>query len=153
MRPFKKILVPTDFSACAEEAARSALEVAKRFEGAITLLHVYEIPAVLLPEGAILAASATMTDITRGVNEALAAAKKQLTGVPVEARMIEGLPFVEVVRVAKQGDYDLIVMGTHGRTGIKHLLLGSVAERVVRTAPCPVLTVREPGVVVEGSRA
>jgi nucleotide-binding universal stress UspA family protein len=149
MRPFKKILVPTDFSKCAEEATRAAVELAKRFEGSLTLLHVYEIPAVLLPEGAILAASATMTDITRNINEALATAKKQIVGVPVETQMIEGVPFVEVVGAAKQGNFDLIVIGTHGRTGIKHFLLGSVAERVVRKAPCPVLTVRESNVDVE----
>ena len=65
--------------------------------------------------------------------------------VGVEAKLVEGVPFKEIISFARAGNYDLIVMGTHGRSGLKHALLGSVAEKVVRKAPCAVLTVRMPG--------
>ncbi|HWM86759.1 MAG TPA: universal stress protein, partial [Kofleriaceae bacterium] len=72
-------------------------------------------------------------------------------GLPTEGlrevgtNISQGVPFAEVVREAREGGFDLIVMGTHGRTGLRHALIGSVAEKVVRKAPCPVLTVRPPG--------
>ena len=65
-------------------------------------------------------------------------------GVNVERRVLHGSPFVSIARIAKEEDVDIIVMGTHGRSGLKHILIGSVAEKVVRKSPCPVLVVRPP---------
>ena len=146
MRKIKKILAPTDFSESAREAVSYAVELASTFGAQLTLFHAYQTPAYLLPEGSILAGSDLIVDIMNRASEALEAAKKELEGkVPVDTLLVEGLPFVQIVTAAQEGGYDLIVMGTHGRTGLRHVLLGSVAERVVRRAECPVLTVRQRG--------
>ena len=144
MRTIKKILAPTDFSESAREAIQLAVELATRFGARITLLHCYQTPAYLLPEGSILAGADLIADIMNRAGEALEAARRELEGkVPVDTLLVEGLPFVQIVNAAHEGSYDLIAMGTHGRTGLRHVLLGSVAERVVRRANCPVLTVRQ----------
>jgi len=154
MRTIKKILVPTDFSASARAAVDYAVDLAHKFDAQVTLIHAYQTPAYLLPEGSILAGSDMIVDIMNRAAEALADARRGLEGkVPVETLLVEGLPFIQVVNAAREGNFDLIVMGTHGRTGIRHVLLGSVAERVVRTAPCPVLTVREQAVDTAGAAA
>ena len=143
MRPIRKILAVTDFSPCADEALLHALEMARRFDAAVTLLHVYAIPVIELPPGVIVAGSAEMIDgLVRSGNEALEA-RRRSADRPLDTKLVEGIPFVEILRVATEGDYDLLVLGTHGRTGLKHLVFGSVAERVVRKAPCPVLIVHE----------
>lgn len=144
MRTIKKILAPTDFSESAREAIAFAVELADKFGASLTLFHAYQTPAYLLPEGSILAGSDLIVDIMNRAGEALEAARKDLEGkLPVDTLLVEGLPFVQIVDAANEGHYDLIVMGTHGRTGLRHVLLGSVAERVVRRARCPVLTVRQ----------
>lgn len=146
MRTIKKILAPTDFSESARESIAYAVDLAEKFGASVTLLHAYQTPAYLLPEGSILAGSDLIVDIMNRAADALADARIEVQGkapkVAIDTLLVEGLPFVQVVNAAADGNYDLIVMGTHGRTGIRHVLLGSVAERVVRRAPCPVLTVR-----------
>jgi len=140
-----KILVPTDFSVCAKQAVTYACELAKRFGAELHLLHV------ACPPVADYAYAARIPDellrpeklAQRELEEYEVPDAEQLPGVQKTVR--SGTPFVEIVRQAKEKDIDLIVIGTHGRTGLKHMLIGSVAEKVVRKATCPVLTVRPEG--------
>ena len=147
MAPFQKILVPVDFSPYSKRALEMACELARRFESSMLLFHAYVIPTYPLPEGYVLASPATVTELLDKTQKALADVKAnalQLGAPRVEVAMSEGVAFAEIVRTAREQAIDLIVMGTHGRTGLKHALMGSVAEKVVRKAPCAVLTVRDP---------
>jgi nucleotide-binding universal stress UspA family protein len=147
MTPFKKILVPTDFSNCSEQAVRMAADLAQRYDAELCLANVYEPIDYALPTGypvflpgqleSLLAEHEKL--LGRAVREAEAA------GAPrVQSRQLRGVTASELVDFATQGSFDLIVMGTHGRTGLAHALLGSVTEKVIRRAPCPVLTIRTP---------
>lgn len=146
MKPFKKILVPIDFSRHSKEATQTALNLAALYDASVKLVHVFQPIEYGAPEGFL---SYTGDQL----NAIFAALEKQLTSATEEARavaesvavtstLLHGPISSEIVRCAKEEGFDLIVMGTHGRTGFKHLLLGSVAEKVLRTAGCPVLTVR-----------
>lgn len=140
-----KILLPCDFSQCSEEAMRRALELAERLGGSITMLHIYLEPVYPTMEGsALMLDRETIEQSVRDMTAALEALRDryQRPDVPIDLRVVEGTPAEAICRLAAAESYDLIVMGTHGRTGLGHLFLGSVAERVVRAAPCPVLTVR-----------
>ena len=144
------ILCPTDFSPSAEHAADVALALASSVGGSITLLHAYIPPAVVAPDGStFLPAPARLLDVTDAAEAALADARRKLAarsgGVPIDARAVIGAAAEEIVRCAETGQFDLIVMGTHGRRGIGRLVLGSVAETVMRRAPVPVVTVRSAG--------
>lgn len=143
-----RILVPVDFSAHSEKAVHYATTLANKFGARLSLIHVVEDPFVT---GA-WQAEAFVPNIPELLDEMIKAAdthmgelKKHLAanGFVVETTIIKGQPARAIVEQASMGKYDLIVMGTHGRTGLSHALLGSVAERVVQKAPCPVLTVRE----------
>ena len=145
----KRILCPTDFSASAEHAFHYALAIAARHEATIELLHVSESSTYANDpplEGD--ASSGTFEDRLRKRLDDIAATAG--VDVPVETALLTGVPYVEIVNHAKASSADLIVLGTHGRTGMKHLLIGSVAERVVRTASCPVCTVRHPDLDASG---
>lgn len=143
MLEIRKILAPTDFSENAKTGLDYARGLANVFGSEITLIHVTE-PRFsyagygLSPE--------VVRDIERETQEAIEEqiekAKADLGEVRCSHLVREGAPFHEIVEAAREIDADLIVMATHGHTGIKHLLLGSTAEKVVRYAPCPVLTVR-----------
>lgn len=143
MIKLKKILVPIDFSKFSAKALRYAEELAEKFHAEIHLLHAFETVPIMNGEGVYFP-----PDVAAQEEEA---ARKQLDeqkvnvpdSVPVVRKLNHGHPFVEVVRYAKENEIDLIIMGTHGRGAIAHMLLGSVAEKVVRKAPCPVLTVRD----------
>ena len=138
---FKKILVATDFSDYADHAIEYAEVLAKQFESEILLLHVIESFTYSLTD--------SMTVI--GHDQALSATAEALLenlksellgkGFSVESLLTHGTAYKEIVEQAKGAASDLIVVGTHGRTGMEHLLLGGVAEKVVRLAACPVLTV------------
>jgi nucleotide-binding universal stress UspA family protein len=139
----RKILVPTDFSDGAAEALRVAVDLARRLDGEITLLHVYQMP--VYPELAVSAEA--VRDFLTTVQDALARAKdavNHMDGPSIGIAQVEGQPAAGIVAFAQEGKFDLVVIGTHGRTGLSRLLIGSVAERVVRTAGCPVLSVRTP---------
>jgi nucleotide-binding universal stress UspA family protein len=145
MKSIRTILVATDFSECAQQAVEEAVELARQFTANLTLLHVYHLPAHAYMEGSLLYSD----EIRKAVEaQALSELGKLKTLAErrlergVEARTLMGVPYVEIVEEARRGNYDLIVVGTHGRTGLKHFFLGSVAERVVQLAPCRVLTVR-----------
>ena len=137
-----RILVPTDFSADAETAFGCALELSRNFGASVHLLHVVENP---LAAGAWSSEMYTaeiaglQINLIRGARERLrGAVPPGATNVVVDVR--SGQPAREIVGAARELGVDVIVMGTHGRTGLSHALMGSVAERVVRLAPCPVLT-------------
>lgn len=143
-----RILVPVDFSAHSEKAVRYATTLANKFGARVSLIHVVEDPFVT---GA-WQSEAFIPNIPELLNELLAAAQTQMAalkkelaahGFVVETSVITGHPVRVIVEQAAAGHFDLIVMGTHGRTGLSHALVGSVAERVVQKAPCPVLTVRD----------
>jgi len=145
MIQMKKILVPTDFSKGSENALRYGCELANRFEAELHLVHV-------LQEG-IGDFDAFYALPGNYVEELRAEAQRSLDafldpqwnkGQGVKRVIKSGAPFVEILRYAKENAIDLIVMGTHGRGMMAHLLMGSVAERVVRKSPCPVLTVHHP---------
>jgi len=143
----KRLLVPTDFSEHSEQAATYAVELARRWDAEeVHCVHVSDIPADLLATSAYYMTGPSEEFVEqvrqqgrRGLDEFV---RKNLSGVPVTIAFLEGRPFVEIVRYARDRQIDLIVIATHGRTGLQHALFGSVAEKVIRKAPCPVLVVR-----------
>lgn len=144
---FKRILVPTDFSANAMPAAEVAVALAPTAGGAIELVHVYGPPGIILPDGSAFPATADeLWGVTERAETALAQARAAVVaraaGIEVTAQALMGAPADEILRLAESGHYDLIVMGTHGRTGLRRLLMGSIAEAVMRRSPIPVLTIR-----------
>jgi universal stress protein A len=146
---WKTILVPHDFSSPANHAIALARDEAKAHGSALVLLHVIDLPTNLGPDIAIVpepsGAPVNMKEFaTRGAEGHLAdiAARLEKDGIkPVGMYVRFGKPAEEIIAFADEQNVDLIVMGTHGRTGLAHLLLGSVTERVVRTSSRPVLTV------------
>ena len=142
--PFHKILVPTDFSEPSNAALELAIDLAQRFDAELELFHAQELPAYIFPDGVVPISPGIIADLDRATRAELdrLAARVQNAGVRVSTSHSIGAHHTEILRRAEEIGADLIAMGTHGRTGIKHALLGSVAERVVRRAPCPVLTVR-----------
>lgn len=142
----RTILVPSDFSECSDEAVQYGLELAHRFGASLHLLHVVADPAAQ-PWGAE-AFSMPVLEVVEAwqkqAEERLQAAVPDADRDRVTVVSVVATPCAEILAYAAAHAVDLIVMGTHGRSGISHLLLGSIAERVVRRAPCPVLTVRRP---------
>jgi universal stress protein A len=149
METFKRILVPVDFSPCSREALARAAALAERLDASIDLLHVWQPPPVVNPETMIGTGpdGPGLVQFARDQAEASMAKfveQARSSGMRIEKASVEpGDPARSIVEAADRGDYDLIAMGTHGRTGLAHLLLGSVAEKVVRRAKRPVMTVRE----------
>jgi universal stress protein A len=141
----RQILAPTDFSEFSKQAVESALALARRFKAKLLLLHVVELPAYPV-EGVWPSplGTALLEDLERQARLDLAQVLPDTPHVTVEVirQVVVGTPYRKIVDVAAAENVDLIVMATHGRTGLSHLVMGSVAERVVRTAPCPVLTIR-----------
>ena len=144
----QKILLPTDFSNYSATATKYACELATKFDAELHLLHTLEHHLASTPAFGMGLA------LPSYVNESKAAAEKSLgrvldpkwsAGRTVIQSVVEGSPKVEIIRYARKQNIDLIVLATHGRTGLPHVIMGSVAETVVRTAPCPVLTVRPDG--------
>ncbi len=145
MITLKRILVPTDFSENSESAIEFARTFADEFNSEIHLLHVLasDTAVAMGSDGFFSVSDDLMQEIRDGVTSRLQETAQPLkdAGETVVQEVREGTPFVEIVKYAKSNEIDLIILGTHGRTGIPHLLIGSVAEKVVRKAPCPVLTV------------
>ena len=146
MVAFKHILVATDFGEPAERALDVALELARRFDAQLTLLHVVSFPAMAYVDDAYWSSEAW----TGALQEANKRAKQMLDALAVkvkaqhprsEAMLVSGHPSEQVVAAVTQRGVDLVVIGTHGRRGLPRMLLGSVAEKIIRTSPVPVLTV------------
>jgi nucleotide-binding universal stress UspA family protein len=147
MPPFDKILVPADFSEHSAEAVRTAADLSRRYDAPLTVVHVFDPVIYALPEAYVLFTPEQLDKIVDAL-EARLADVKQLAAdggaVHVETRLLHGAVAAQIIELAGSSGASLIVMGTRGRTGLSHLLLGSVAERVVRLAPCAVLTVKAP---------
>ena len=144
----QKILLPTDFSNYSAAATKYACELATKFDAELHLLHTLETHLASTRDFGM------GLDLPKYVSESKVAAEKSLTGVldakwaagrKVIQAVVEGSPKLEIIQYARKQKIDLIVLSTHGRTGLSHVLMGSVAETVVRSAPCPVLTVRPEG--------
>jgi nucleotide-binding universal stress UspA family protein len=138
----RRILVPTDFGEAAAKAVDFAIDLAKKYGATITLLHVYEVP--IYPYPGTLADIDFVTPIREAAQKELDSAfdALKLRGGEARAELLYGVPWSAILDTAANQKADLIVMGTHGRKGVMHALLGSVAEKVVRLSPVPVLTVR-----------
>ena len=144
----KTILVPTDFSECANAAMAYALDIAGATgKTKLVLLHTYATPVVAFPTGAVAYLPEIIATIVRNAEEALAAAaaRARSAGVPVETSLKNGDPRETILNAIEEFHADLVCLGTHGRRGVARLLIGSVAERIVRTSPVPVLTVHATG--------
>jgi len=146
MIALKTILVPSDFSECSDEALAYGLELARRFNATLHLLHVVRDP--FTQPWAAEGLSASTFEVVEEWQKQADARLKALVPDTDRDRVIVvtsvTTAYDGILTYAADKEIDLIVMGTHGRAGMSHLLLGSIAERVVRHAPCPVLTVRRP---------
>jgi universal stress protein A len=146
MRVFRRIVHPTDFSGASRPALARAIDLARQNRASLVIVHA--LAPLILPLGDGFVSSGTYAALDRRAREQ---ARKQLTaliararqrGVEATALLLDGVPHEQIPRIARRRRADLIVIGTHGRSGLSRVLLGSVAERVIRLAPCPVLTVR-----------
>jgi nucleotide-binding universal stress UspA family protein len=144
-----KILVPVDFTPCSRETLEFALSLRQFFDPSYLLLHV--VPTGEVESFATLGAEPeqgrdrrieeSSTELEREARRL----REEIPGLSLECRVAAGLPFREICRIAEEEKAQLVVIGTHGRTGISHLLTGSTAERVVQHASCPVLSIKARG--------
>jgi len=144
---FKRILVPVDYSVHSKNSLEYAAGLAERFGAKLDVVHVWDRPTyvpdtvVVVKEGESKSlADMIRENAEREMREFLATAKLP-KGVAVTERLLSGDPATTLVEELGKGEHDLVVVGTHGRTGITHLILGSIAEKLVRSSPVPVLTV------------
>ena len=147
MQTFRKILVPIDFSVYSENAVRVASELSAALSAPLVLIHVYDPVAYPLPDGYVMYTPGQISTMFSEFDRRLEAAQRDAVrhgAVSADTRLLQGLTSEEIVRVARDEHCDLIVLGSHGRRGLQRFLLGSVAARVVQTAPCAVLTVKAP---------
>ncbi len=144
---FKKILCPVDFSEFTKDVVAYAADISRQYGAELHVLHVipnltYFTPyeSFLTPENLVAMEKNIQDEVDRDFKEVLSA-------VDIDVRKVvrTGVAFVEIIDYAKTEGIDLIVMGTHGRSGIEHILIGNVAEKVVRKSPCPVMTIRPKG--------
>jgi nucleotide-binding universal stress UspA family protein len=143
--PIERILVPHDFSDTAQCALDYALDFAEKLGAAITVVHAYDYPVLSYPDGPVITA-----DFIRQIQDAAGTSldgivsRAKRPGVAIDSTLRQGPVWSAILAAAKDRKADLIVIGTHGRRGLSRALLGSVAEKIVRTAPCAVLTVHGP---------
>jgi nucleotide-binding universal stress UspA family protein len=148
----KLILHPTDFSYPSLSALDLACALAHHQNARLMVVHVVMLPPPP-PQPYTEAGLASRGDIDRGELEArLEQIRADHAAIEIDSVLVEGKPAQEILRLAKETDCDAIVLGTHGRTGLHRLLMGSVAEHVVREAPCPVITVKRPVALGEGTQ-
>lgn len=156
MPDLKKFALTTDFSTNADAAISYAVKLAKAFDGSIVLIHVFDDSFVY---NSTLLGGGMYASPTKWIETTSARLKKQLEvkageiaskeRVPVEPVLLQGNVAEEISGYLKEKKMDCLVTATHGRTGLAHVILGSIAERLVRTSPCPVLTVRPAKIVSE----
>lgn len=146
MIKLKRILYPTDFSESSIEAMKYATSFAREYKAKLTLMHV--VNEKIFSEGLnlprIVSVEALEQEMTKEAERQLKVLipLEERSGLEYEILIVRGTPFLEIIRHAKANDVDLIVIGTHGRSGVEHIIFGSTAEKVVRKAPCPVLSVK-----------
>ena len=146
MIKLKKILCPIDFSACSTYALTYAIDLSLKDHASLYLIHVIEtymgdIGDILKQIDLLLDDNQTDSLKMRLINLIPAEIR---TNISIDTLVVKGTPFVEIIKAAKDNQVDLIVMGTHGKTGLDYILIGSVAERVIQRSPCPVLSIRLP---------
>jgi nucleotide-binding universal stress UspA family protein len=134
----RKILYPTDFSPYSNQAYFHAIALAEKHQASLTILYVY------VPGTPVTGTAGNGAADRRYWQEQLEQIRPVDPGIPVHHVLLEGDPAAEIVRYAQDAGMDLIVMGTHGRTGLERLLMGSVAEKVMRESPCSVMVVKLP---------
>ncbi len=145
MRSISKILVPTDFSPASAAALDAALFLAKKLGASIVLMHAYQVPIYAFPTAPLVPASELSTHVERAAMNALEmAAAARGFGVPIMTALYLGAPWEQILKAATDHDVGLIVMGSRGLRGLPRALVGSTAERVVRYAPVPVMTLHGP---------
>jgi nucleotide-binding universal stress UspA family protein len=138
-----RILVPVDFSESSRKALHYGVTFARQFDAEILLLHAVELP-IPAPESILIDQDLVNADLEKAAKARLSEWSKQLAApVSVKTKVRVGNPYFEIVEEAKRRNVDLIAIGTRGRAGLLHALIGSTAERVVRHASCPVMVVRE----------
>jgi nucleotide-binding universal stress UspA family protein len=142
-----KVLVPIDFSDYSKSALKYAVNFVKHFEAQLFLVYVVE-PVIYPPDfsmGQIAIPSVDLEMDKRAIDELNKLAEQEIPAeIKVKSIVKTGKPFIEIIETATEENVDLIIIATHGHTGMEHILFGSTAEKVVRKAPCPVLTLREP---------
>ncbi len=141
MFPIRKILFPTDFSEHSNAAFTVACALARDYGAELLVVHIHRPSQIFAPDGIAVAVPA---EDPIDLRAKLALVRPPDSKLNIDHHMAEGDPATEILKVANDKAADLIVMGTHGSTGLSRLLMGSVAESVLRRAPCPVLTVRNP---------
>ncbi len=144
--PIQKILVPYDFSPHSEHALDWAIELAERYQASLELLHVIHIlpPVVDIAGDVYEQAEQAQLAAAQKHLETVLGTKAENSSVRFDSNVRRGVPFQAICDEAATHKADLIVMGSHGRTGLSHVFIGSVAERVIRHAPCPVLVTKLP---------
>jgi nucleotide-binding universal stress UspA family protein len=144
MIAIQKILVPTDFSEYSQHAVKYAVALAERFEAKLYIVHIWEQAIVATPTETFQAE--IWVEAEAAEKEMLDRLAEELRNQGVDAEPVfgSGSAHSQIVKTAKELDVDLITLATHGRTGLRHLMFGSTAEKIVRLAPCPVLVVKHP---------
>jgi nucleotide-binding universal stress UspA family protein len=146
MIAIKKILFPTDFSETSKYAMNYAIEFAKEFNAELKIVHVIfdesQIVAFYLPQVTFQNLDLELEESAKKQLEDFIKEYPELQEVKYTTKLLKGTPFVEIIDEAKKFEADMIVIGTHGRSGLEHVLFGSTAEKVVRKSPCPVFSVR-----------
>ena len=138
------VLVPIDFSTTADRALTYAIALAQQLQARLTLLHVLDLTPVTMEDMTAGVVATYLDDLETDARHLLQESRErvQRAGLQGESLLVQGTPTQTIVDTASEQGVDLIIMGTHGRTGLAHVFLGSVAEHVVRQGPCPVLVVR-----------
>lgn len=146
MIPIKKILFPTDFSETSKYAMNYAISFAKEFKAELEIVHVVfdesQIVAFYLPQVTFQNLDVELEESAKKQLDEFISRYPDLNEVKYNTKLLKGTPFVEIINEAKEFNADMIVIGTHGRSGLEHVLFGSTAEKVVRKSPCPVFSVR-----------
>ncbi|MFO0793308.1 MAG: universal stress protein [Candidatus Brocadiaceae bacterium] len=142
----KNVLCPVDYSVYSEKALHYAIEFAEKYRAKLYLMHVLDIRVYDINDPDLYNVNIVDKETIEKLQARLLKCVSEETKgkIPVEAIVIQGVPFTEIITAARDYKIDMIVIGTHGRTGLSHAIMGSVAEKVVRKSPCPVLTVRHP---------
>ena len=148
MTKIQSILVPVDFSPSSRAALDHAMYLAGKFGSKVTVLHSWDLPGYLHPDLTVWSGDVSASLMEHARKDAEQCMVEFLDDAKlsdderVSSRVVSGAPYSSVIAAIEEGGYDLVIMGTHGRTGVAHLVMGSVAEKVVRHCPCPVMTVR-----------
>lgn len=144
MPEIRTILCPVDFSDASGHALDYAMDLAKKLHAGIHIVHAWQPTLYAMGDGVIIPSSDVITDLMINLKNKTTALVEQYQGrgISITGELLEGIPYEEIVKTAQKLPAELIVMGTHGRSGFVHLMLGSITERVIRTSPVPVLTVR-----------